>query len=162
MNRILAFVGAVAFVAAQSTIALAAHPGTFAPIRPIFVRPHAAPVPRIDMKPLTDSRHFTLQPTVYGLRPQLSLNRWYWLPRQSYPWYPAFYQPACYANNWSSPGEQQPWDTTIGSLVDGKANLLSPQSFNGFATNATSTPSVGPFNIEAGFFSSPCGQSNFI
>jgi hypothetical protein len=177
VNRSLAFVGAVALVTAQPAITFAAHPGGFAPVRMAVPPPHIAVrggsanqgglrVPfeiNVRPKPLPDALHFTLQsPTAYGLHPKISsLYRWYYWPsRTSYLWFPTLLAPPCYANSgfWGSPSDQQPSSFTIGSLDDGKANILSPQSFmSGFSTKDAGTTNTSPFTLQTGFSTSSCG-----
>lgn len=177
MNRSFAFAGAVALAAVQPAIALGAHPGGFAPVRLAMPPPHVAAHPIVQLRPFPDARHFRLQPpTVYGLRPLLSgygLHQrlpgygWhYWQQsRTSYLWYPALIEPTCYQNNsaWGTPNGDQASNETIGSLVDGKASMLSPQSFNRslFADDAAAT-SPSPFRLQAGFSTSACGPSSYL
>ncbi len=169
MNRSLVFVGALALVAAQPAVTLGAPPGGLVPARPAAPLPHAAArggsatggsadrddfkVPfhvDVQLKPLTVPEHFTLQ------------------PRQStlgHIWYPALYAPACYASNnfLGSPSEQLPADVTLGSLVDGKSNLLSSPSYNaGFAAgNDPGAASSSPLTFQAGFYPTACGAPSF-
>jgi hypothetical protein len=181
VKRSLVFVGAFALAAAQPVVTLGAPPGSQAHSRPVAPAPHAAvpggsanqgdfKVPlRVNLqpKPLTVPEHFTLQ-SAFDQRTQLSplpLHRRYgWQPTPGYLWYPPLYEPACAANSFfGSPNEQQPSDFTLGSLVDGKSNLLSPPSHNaGFAGgNDPGAASSSPFTFRAGFFPAACGASSF-
>jgi hypothetical protein len=170
VNRSLVFVGAVALAAAQTGVSLGASPGGSAPSRPAAPAPHAAvrgvsanhddfKMPfDVDVrpKPLLEPRHFA----------PLPLYPWYGSQsRTAYPWLPVLYGPACYANNnfLSSPSEQQPPDFTIGSLVDGKSNLLSSPSYNaGFtAANDPAAASSSPLTLQAAFYPTTCGAPGF-
>ncbi|MGA8533144.1 MAG: hypothetical protein WB615_03430 [Candidatus Tumulicola sp.] len=63
----------------------------------------------------------------------------------------------------NTPSEQLPADLTIGSLVDGKSNILSPLSYNaGYAAgNGPDAASSSPFALQVGFYPTACGASSF-
>jgi hypothetical protein len=168
VNRSLAIVGAVAIIAAQPAVTLGAHPGAFLPAHPA---PIFHPEPRAGSAQngfrMPFNVHVQPKPlTTFGLHPLLSLNHWYyWQPRPNYLSFPTLYQPACYANTnaWGSASDQDSTSMTLGSLVDGKANILSPQSFNsGFAASNVSATNPSPFSLQAGFTAPGCGPSSFM
>lgn len=76
-------------------------------------------------------------------------------------WPAALNGPACNAGNnfWNASSSQLPEDVAIGSLVDGKANMLSPQSFNaGYATDSgIGATSSSPVAFQFGFAPLACG-----
>ncbi len=192
VNRSLAFVGAFALAVAQPAVTLAAPPGGLALSRPpgpprvsALSRP-AVPSPHtgarggsanqdgfkvpfhVDVQPqaLMDPQHFTLHSA--GFSPQtrvLPYRRYGWQSTPRYLWYPALSGPACSASNnfLDAPSEQQPPDFTIGSLVDGKSSILSPQSYGaGFAAgNDPGAASSSPFTFKAGFYPMACGAPSF-
>lgn len=178
VNRSLAFIAAFALAAVQPAVTLGAHPSGSAPSRP------PAPAPRlgdrggpvnqggnlkvpfhVDVQPLVP-QHFTTRSP--GFNPQamvLPYQRYRWQTLPAYLWYPATSGPACYAaNNFlNTPSDQLPPDLTIGSLVDGKSNLLSPLSYSaGYASaNDASAASSNPFALQVGFYPSSCGTPSF-
>ena len=87
-----------------------------------------------------------------------------------YLWYPgsAWNGPACLSHNsaLNPPSElaaESSQDFTIGSLVDGKSNLFSPQSYNpGYAAGSgLGAASSTPFAFQVGFFPTACGAPGF-
>ncbi len=178
VNRSLVFVGAFALAAAQPAVTLGAPPSGSVPARPAAPAAHAAArsgspnqgdfnvPPHLDvMKPLTMPQHLTLQsPAAVNPQPVSPYRRYGWQSMPGYLWYPTLYSPACAASNFiGSPSEQGPSDFTLGSLVDGKSNLLSPPSHNtGFATkNDAGAASSSPVTFQAGFYSAGCGAPSF-
>jgi hypothetical protein len=185
VNRSLAFVAAFALAAAQPAVTLGAPPGRLALPRPAVPAPRAAaPAPRaavrggfanqadfkvpfhidVQPQPLMEPQRFTLHSAGFNPHPPMFPYRRYgWQSIPGYLWYPALYGPACYASNnfLGSPSEQQQ-DVTIGSLVDGKSNLLSPPSHNaGFAAwNDPAAVSSSPFTLQVGY-STACGAPSF-
>ena len=120
----------------------------------------------IQPQPLME-QHFTLRPAAFTPRVPVSPYRRYgWQSAPAYLWYPALYGPACYTGNnfLSAPSDQLPADVTLGSLVDGKSNLLSPQSYNnaGYAAgNGPGATSPSPFAFQVGFYPMGCGTPGF-
>jgi hypothetical protein len=180
MNRSLAFVGAFALAAAQPAVTLGAPPGGLAISRPAAPAPHAAArggsanqddfkVPfHVDLQPqpLMEPQPFTLRSAGFNPQAPVSSHRRYvWQSTPGYLWYPALSGPACYPSNsfLDSPSEQQPADLTIGSLVDGKSNLLSPPSHNAglAAGNDPGAASSSPFTLQVGFYPTACGPPSF-
>jgi hypothetical protein len=185
VNRSLAFVAAFALAAAQPAVTLGAPPGRLALSHPAVPAPRiAAPTPRaasrggianqddlkvpfhvdVQPRPLMEPQRFTLHSARFNPQvPVPQYRRYAWQSTPGYLWYPALYGPACYASNnfLGSPSEQQP-DVTIGSLVDGKSNLLSPPSHNaGFAAgNDPGAASSSPFTLQVGY-STACGVPSF-
>jgi len=178
VKRSLAIFGALALAAAQPAITLAAPRAGVALSRPAAPAPHAAarggPASQGDfkvpfdvdpqLKPLSVSQRFTIQSSAgSNLRAPLSLHPWYgWQSSPGHPWYPALYGPGCNANNnyLRSPSEQQPADLSIGSLVDGKSNLLSPSHDAGLAAgNHAGAASSSSLKLQAGFYPTACGAS---
>jgi hypothetical protein len=171
VNRSLTFVVAVTLAAAQPAVTLGAQPGGLALSRT------AAPAPRpavhggfarandfklpfdVDVKPkaLAESQRFVL-PSTAALH----------LSRPGHLWYPALYGPACYASTSfagspSQQQQQQQFDTTIGSLVDGKSSLLSPPSHAAVsaAPRDPGAVSSSPVTFQAGFYPTACGTQSF-
>jgi hypothetical protein len=178
VNRSLAFVGVVALAAAQTAVTLGAPPGGRAVSHPAAPAPH--PVARggpanqdniqlpfhVNVQPLTQPQHFTVHSASFN--PQALVppyRRFRWQSTPGYLWYPALYGPACYASNnfLNTPSDQLPADLTIGSLVDGKSNLLSPQSYNaGYAAGSDpAAASSNPFALQVGFYPTACGAPSF-
>jgi hypothetical protein len=111
-------------------------------------------------------QHFTTRPASFNpatlVRPY---RRYGWQYAPAYLWSPAMFGPACSAsNNFSNlSNDQLPSDLTIGSLVDGKSNLLSPQSYNAGYTerNDPLAASSNPFALQVGFYPMACGAPGF-
>ena len=179
MNRSLAFVGAVALLAGQPSLALA-HPISAtlprAPVSTPHSLAHAGPsnpdgfkvplAPEMQLKGLSQSPRFA-PPARFYPQSVLPLHRWYgwqWTPR--YLLFPGFSGTPCYAANSlaSSANGQQPFDVTLGSLVDGKANLLAPSTYNRSAFVEQDDPiaddSWKPYSLNAGF-GTACGAWSF-
>lgn len=177
MNRYLAFILALGFAAATPLVTLGAPPGGSALPRQAAPAPH--PLPRVtvsqdnlrvpfhlNVAPLGWPQHFTVRPAGFSsqtLPPAFRTYRWQSIP--GYLWYPASYGASCSsANNLLNvPNEQLPADLTLGSLVDGKSNLLAPQSYNAnYATgNASSAATSSPFALQVGFDTMACGAPSF-
>jgi hypothetical protein len=119
----------------------------------------------MQMKPLTMPQHLTLQSSAaFNPQPLSPYRRYGWQSTPGYLWYPTLVSPACAAGNFmGSPSAQQPSDFTLGSLVDGKSNLLSSPSYNtGFATkNDAGAASSSPVALQVGFYPTGCGAPNF-
>lgn len=179
VNRPLAFVGAFALAAAQPVVTLGAPPGGGALSHSAAPAPHPAArggfasqdnfkVPfHLDVQPLTEPRPFTFHSAARNPQALMSPYRRYpWQSAPGYLWYPALYGPACNANNnfLNTPSQQLPANVTIGSLVDGKSNLLSPQSYNaGYAAgNSPDAASSSPFALQVGFYPIACGAPSFL
>ncbi len=178
VNRSLAFVGAFALAAALPALALGAPRGGLALPRPAAPAPHAAvrgwsanqdnfKVPfHVDVQPLMEPQRITIHPASFNPQALVRPYRRYgWQSAPAYLWYPALYGPACsVSNNFSNlPNEQLPPDLTIGSLVDGKSSILSPQSYNaGYAAgNDPGAASSSPFSLQVGFYPTACGAPSF-
>lgn len=126
---------------------------------------------RVNVQPIRmEPQHFTVvHPAAFARPSQLSPYRWYrWQPMPAYLWYPggsAWNGPACLSQNsaLNPPDNLASQDFSIGSLVDGKANLLSPQSYNpGFATgNSPEATSSSPLTFSVGFYPTACGAPGF-
>ncbi len=188
VNRTLAFVAAFAFAAAQPAVTLAAHPGAGALPRPAppighpvapggFANQAPAQVPfhvnvqqlRIEPPQRMAPEHFTVfHPAAFTRPAPVYPYRGYlWQPMPTYLWYPgsAWNGPACLSRSsaLNPPSEFASPDFTIGSLVDGKSNLFSPQSHDpGYAAAsslaaASSTPSA----LQVQFFPTTCGAPGF-
>lgn len=178
MNRSLAFVGAFAVAAAPPAVTLGAHPGGLALPRPAAPAPH--PIARggfasqgdikvpfhLNVLPLMEPQHFTIHSP--GFNPVVLVSpyrRFGWQSIPGYFWFPALSGPACYASNTflNSPNQPPPPDLTIGSLVDGKSNLLSPRSYNaGYAAgNGPGAASSSPFTLHVSFYPMACGAPSF-
>jgi hypothetical protein len=108
--------------------------------------------------------HVDVQPQPIVVPQHFTPYRRFWQSTPSYLWYPALSAPACYGGNnfLDSPSEQQPPNLTIGSLVDGKSNLLSPPSHNaGLAAGPDpGAASSSPFTFRVGFYPT-CGAPSF-
>ncbi len=179
VNRFLALVGAFVLAAAQPAVTLGAPRGGLVVSRPPVPAPHAdargASASQDDFKvpfhvnvqpqPIMEPQHFTLRSVGFNPQAPVSPYRQYvWQLPRGYLWYPALSSPACYATNnfWNSPSEQQPADLTLGSLVDGKSNLLSPPSHTGLAAgNDPGAASSRPFTLQVGFYPTACGAPSF-
>jgi hypothetical protein len=183
MKRSLLFAGALALAAVQPAVTLAAPRGGQAPARPPASTSHAAAragsagasanlddfkVPfRVDAQPKSLSQHFALASRAASL-PQALLpayRRFGLQPAPGYLWSPAMYGPSCYASNTfmgSASEPQQSSGYTLGSLVDGKSNVLSPLSYDGFSRgNAPNTASSSTLTLQSGFSATPCGTPTF-
>jgi hypothetical protein len=117
------------------------------------------------MKPLAMPQHFTLHSSAaFNPQPLSPYRRYGWQSTPGYLWYPTLYSPACAATNFvGSPSEQRPSDFTLGSLVDGKSNLLSPPYHNtGFAAkNDPGAASSSPVTFQAAVYPTGCGAPSF-
>jgi hypothetical protein len=176
VNRCLAFAGALAV--AQPAVALGAPTGGLAHPRPAppTVHPVAWGEPanqddvkvpfHVNIQPQIEPQHFTFHAATFHpqtlVRPH-RLNDWQFAP--GYFWYPALYGPACSTSNsfLNASSEQLPADLSIGSLVDGKSNILSPQSYNaGYAAGSGgNASSSSPFAFQVGFYPQACGAPSF-
>jgi hypothetical protein len=181
MKRSPAFVGALVLAAAQTTVALSAPSRGAAPSHPAAPPARAAaragsaeqddfklPL-HLDVrsKSVAPLPHNALQsPQAFAVPWSLSPYRRYGL--QSMPgsvWYPALSGLGCAGNNFfRPPGEQaqQHSDITLGSLVDGKSNLLSPRSYDaGLAagSGAPATASSNALAFQAALSPTACGAS---
>lgn len=172
MNRSPAFILAFAFAAAQPAVTLGSPPGGWAVSRPAAPAPHPAtrvsagqdnlrvPV-HLNVAPLAEPQRLTVRPPSFNPQALMPTYRYRWQTMPAYLWYPALYAPSCSAANnlLNVPNEQLPADLTVGSLVDGKSNLLSPQSYNaGYAIgNDPSAASSSPVALQVGFYPMACG-----
>lgn len=173
MNRFLTFVGAVVLATAQPAVVLA-HPIAVAlphAAIPAHASTHessanpdgfkAPRLPDLQLKLAPEEHTFAPPARFY---PQAFLQRRYnSLTAPGYLLYPAYYGSQCYANNnYAAPDDQQPFDATLGSLVDGKANMLSASSYNtsAFVDSSAAGSTANPFSVQAGFRTS-CGAWNF-
>jgi hypothetical protein len=182
VNRSLAFFGALAFAAAQPAVTLGAPPGGVTHSRPAVPAPHTAArgaratnqgdfkVPfSVDLRPkaLTEPQHFTIQSSAGSIwRAALSPYQWYKQSSTGHLLYPALYGAGCRTSNnfLGPPSEQQPQNLTIGSLVDGKSQILSASSSHdaGFAMGKDpGGASSSPFTFHAGLYPTACGASTF-
>ncbi len=171
VNRILAFAAAFAFAAAQPAVTLAAHPGGGAAAldrqRRLLTRslPAVSAIRRPPRFPLHDiveplrvtppqkmePQHFTgyspgrLCSAAAGVSvPRISLASDDRLPLLSGS---AWNGPACLSRSsaLNPPSEFASPDSTIGSLVDGKSNLFSPQSHDpGYAAASSLAATNSP------------------
>lgn len=178
--RFLAFIAAVAVVVAQPLVTLAAPPGGVPVYRPA-APPHrpaqalgersSAGVPfRVPFavhsgpKPLPDSTIHSAFETSQRVDPQTTFNPFRW---RGIGWVPALLQPACYATSqlWSpsaftgpAGASMPPTQFTVGSLVDGHANLSSPSSYaESMAAPSKRLTASGPLSFQYGFQPAPCG-----
>jgi hypothetical protein len=175
VNRYLVFAGAFALAAVQPALTLGSPTGGSAPARPVsHTAARNAPNQRelnvpshvdVQMKPLTMPQHFTTQSSAAFIPKPLSpYRRFGWQPTIGRLWYPTLYSPACAASNFvHSPSEQRPGDFTLGSLVDGKSNLLSAPSHNaGFAgANDSGAAHSNHIAFQAEFNPTGCGAPSF-
>jgi len=176
MNRSLAFIVAFAFAAAQPAVTLGAPPGGLALSRPVAPAPHPAArvsasqdslrVPfHLTVEPLAEPQRFALRSTGFNPQAPWPTYRYRWQSTPGYLWYPALYGAPCSSatNLLNVPNEQLPADLTLGSLVDGKSNLLSPQSYNAAYAigNDPSAASSNPFALQVGFYPMACGAPGF-
>jgi len=159
VKRSLLFAGAIALAAALPVATLGAPSG-----RPAASRPPAAH-PQANVREGSAAQggfnvplHINVQARSLTAGPYA---------RQTIPAgvvYPTLYGPACAANSlWSAPGEQQPTEYTLGSLVDGKSNLLSSPSFGGSfpGLNATGAAPSSPLTFQAVAYPTACGPQSF-
>lgn len=188
MKRSLAFAAAFAFAAAQPAVTLAAHPGGGAVSRPAAPGPHPiapggfgnpapAQVPfHFNVQPLRvtppqkmEPQHFTvIHPAAFAPPPPVFPYRGYrWQPMPAYLWYPgsAWNGPACLSRSsaLNPPSQFASPDFTIGSLVDGKSNLFSPQSHDpGYAAASSLAATNSPLPaFQVQFFPTTCGAPGF-
>jgi hypothetical protein len=179
MNRLFGFTGALALaLAAVPALTLAAPPsgGTHAHL-PAPV-PHAAPprshagtgdinVPsRFDgqMKPLSMPQHFALPASAeFKPLPISPLRRYALLSAPGSLWYPALLTPECAAANAASPS-RQPSGFTLGSLVDGKSELLSTKKKDGAGFAGANSPAASNSNgvtLQISAYQPGCGVPAF-
>jgi hypothetical protein len=180
VNRFLVFVGAFALAAAQPMVTLAAPAPAPAHVHPAAPAPHAAPRTGSDslgdfkaapshfdgqMKPLTMPQHFTVGNSAkFAPLPVSPYQRYSWQAMPSSLWYPTLMSPACAASNFAASTSGQPASGfTLGSLADGKSNLLSSKNYgNSLAPSGDhGAATASPGGLTIGFAQAGCGAPNF-
>jgi hypothetical protein len=172
VNR--SFIIAAAFaLAALPALALAAPTGSQTHPHPAAPTTHAAAPSgsvhegdlsapsRFDgaMKPLTMPQHYALHaPATFIPQPISAYPRYAMLPAGGSLWYPSLLTPACAAGFAAAPLNQPPSDFTLGSLVDGKSNLLSAKHGADFAkSNGAAGSDPSPVTLQISSYQPGCG-----
>jgi hypothetical protein len=178
MHRLFGFTGALA-LAAVPALALAAPPSGATHAHLPAPVPHTAP-PRShagtgdigvptrfegQMKPLSMPQHFAVPASAeFKPLPISPLRRYVMLSAPGSLWYPALLTPECAAANAAAPS-RQPSGFTLGSLVDGKSDLLSPKKKDGAAgfagANAPAASNSNGVTLEIGAYQPGCGVPAF-
>ena len=179
MHRSFGFAGALA-LAALPALALAAAPpsgathahlpapATHAAAPPSHARTGDFSVPsRFEgqLKPLTMPQHFAPPASAeFKPLPISPLRRYALLSAPGNLWYPALLTPECAAANAAALPTRQPSGFTLGSLVDGKSDLLSPKKNDraGFAgANAPAGSNPNGITLQIGTYQPGCGAPAF-
>jgi hypothetical protein len=180
MHRLFGFTGALALsLAAVPALALAAPPSGATRAHLPAPVPHTAPprshtgmgdigIPaRFDgqMKPLSMPQHFAPPASAdFKPLPASPLRRYALLSAPGSLWYPALLTPECAAANAASPSKQQPSGFTLGSLVDGKSDLLSTKKKDGAAFAGANAPAASNPNgvtLQISAYQPGCGVPAF-
>jgi hypothetical protein len=181
VNRSFVLAGAFALAAAQPIVTIAAPAPAPAHVHTAAAAPHAAPhnndatslgdfkaaPSRFDgqMKPLTMPQHFTVGNSAkFAPLPVSPYQRYGWQAMPSSLWYPTLMSPACAASNFAASTSGQPASGfTLGSLADGKSNLLSSKNYgNSLAPSGDhGAASASPGGLTIGFAQAGCGAPSF-
>ena len=115
------------------------------------------------MKPLTMPQHYAPHaPAEFNPHPIQAYQRYAVLPARGSLWYPTLLTPQCAAGFAAAPFNEPPSGFTLGSLVDGKSNLLPPKHGTDFAkANAPGGFDSNRVTVQISSYQPGCGLPAF-